>query len=250
MFFFAALKAQNMLLLGALCFKTWKITMIEVLKKSWSEFLGQLGPLVLATLPWMLAAVALGAAITSFGEVFNGFLVFIIAVAEMVLQAMVAFAGLQALFKSRSEGVEVTSGKVFVYVIAASYIGVAIMFGMMFFVIPGIIIMAASFFAPIYILKENQGPVEAVASSASLLQGKVFHVTLLICGLWLAILAIEYVINLVLGMLPLPVILTNTVTSSLVLVVGLITLPVMVNLQSYLVEEHNKKIQPTPEGAG
>ncbi len=123
------------------------------------------------------------------------------------------------------------------------------MLGMMFFIIPGIIIMAASFFAPIYILQEGQGPIEAVASSASLLQGKVFHVTLLLSGVWLAIYAFEYVVGLIFGVLPVPGVLTNAFTSSLLLLVGLVTLPVMVHLKTHLVAEHNKQMQPTPDGA-
>lgn len=224
--------------------------MIEVLKESWSEFLSQLKPLVIATLPWILAMVALGAVSTTFGENLNGFLVFLLSVVGIVLQAMVAFAGLQVLFKSRSEEVEVTSGKIIIYIITATYIDIATMLGMMFFIIPGIIIMAASFFSPIYILQENQGPIEAVASSASLLQGKVFHVTFLLCSVWLAIYAIEYVVGLAFGILPLPAVLTNAATTGLLIIVGLVTLPVMVHLKKHLAAEHNKEMQPTPDGAG
>ena len=224
--------------------------MLEVLKASWSEFLDQLNSLFIATVPWMLAVVALGAVSIAFGENFDGFVVFLIAVTQMVLQTMLTFAGLRVLFKVKNEEVEVTSSKIIIYFIAAIYIGVATMLGMMLFIVPGIIIMAASFFVPIYILQENQGPIEAVASSASLLQGKVLHVTLLLCSIWLAIFLIDYVASLALGMLPIPTVLTKSVTSTLLLVIGLITLPVMVNLKSHLVEEHSKRKQPTPDSAG
>lgn len=224
--------------------------MIEVLKESWSEFLAQLKPLLIATWPWILAAVALGATSNMFGDHLNGFVVFLISVIEIVLQAMIAFAGLQVLLKYRGEVVEVTPGKIIIFIIAAVYIGIATMLGMMFFIIPGIIIMAASFFAPVYILEDNQGPIEAVASSASLLQGKILHVTLLLCGVWLAIYAIEYTAGLLFGVLPVPDLLINAITSSLLMVVGLVTLPVMVRLKTHLVAEHNKQMQPTPDGAG
>lgn len=216
--------------------------MIEVLKGAWLEFLAQLKPLAIATFPWILSAVALDAAATIFSESINGFVVFLISVVEIILQAMVVFVGLQVLFKSRGEKVEVTAGKIIIYIIAASYIGIATMLGMIFFLIPGIIIMAASFFAPIYILQEGQGPIEAVASSASLLQGRIFHVTLLLCSIWLVIYAIEYAVGLVFRVFPAPVILTNTVTSSLLLLVKLVALPVMIHLKMHLVAEHNKQL--------
>ena len=219
--------------------------MIEVLKESWSEFLAQLKPLLIATWPWILTALVLGTASTMFSDHLNGFVVFLISVLEIVLQAMVAFAGLKVLLKSRGEMVEVTSRKIIIYIIAVVYIGIATMLGMMLLIIPGIIIMAASFFAPVYILQDNQGPIEAVASSASLLQGKVLHVTLLLSGVWLAIYAIEYTAGLLFGVLPVPGLLINAITSSLLMVVGLVTLPVMVRLQTYLVAEHNKQMQPT-----
>ncbi|WP_156948466.1 hypothetical protein [Marinobacterium jannaschii] len=224
--------------------------MLEVLKESWSEFLVQLKPLVIATLPWIVAVVALSAVSTVFSEKLNGFVEFLLSAVEMILQAMVAFAGLQVLFKSRGEAVEVTSAKIIIYIMAAAYIGIATMLGMMIFIILGVIIMAASFFAPIYILQENQGPIEAVASSASLLQGRVFRVTFLLCGVWLAIYAIEYVLILVFGMLPISGIIANIVTSGLVQIIGLMTLPVMVQFKTHLVAEQSKKIQPMPDSAG
>jgi len=223
--------------------------MIEVLKESWSEFLVQLKPLIIATSPWILALVALGAFSLVLSDYINGFIFFLIPVIKLILQAMIAFAGLQVLFKNRGAGVEVTSGKILIYIVAAIYIGVATMLGMMFFIIPGLIIMAASFFAPIFILKNGEGPIEAVASSASLLQGRVVHVTFLLCGVWLAIYAIEYAVSFIFGLFPAPEILVTAIASALLLVVGLFTLPVMVNLHSHLVAEHNKQMQPTPDGA-
>jgi hypothetical protein len=216
--------------------------MIEVLKESWSEFLVRFKVLFMATLPWILSVIVLRGIASTLSDSISYFIFFLISVVELILQAMIAFAGLQVLFKNRGAKVEVTSGKIITYIIAVTYIEIATMLGM-FFIILGFIIMAASFFAPIYIFKEHQGPIEAVASSASLLQGKVLHVTLLLCGVWLAIYAVKYVASLIFGLLPAPDLLATTIISALLLVVDLVTLPVMVNLHTYLVAEHNKQIQ-------
>jgi len=163
---------------------------------------------------------------------------------------MIAFTGLRALFKQRSTNIKVSTGKVLIYIFASIYIGVATMLGLMLFIIPGLIIMAASFFVPIFVLKDGQGPIEAVASSASLLRGNIFKVTLFLCILWLGIMAVEYIVNLLFSFLAAPELLASAITSGLLLVIGLVTLPVMVNFHEFLTIEHNTTIQPTPEGAG
>ncbi len=224
--------------------------MIELLKGSWTEFLEQLKPLIIVTGPWILAVVGLGAVSTVLGEKVSGLVLFLFLVIELILQAMIAFAGLQLLFKNRGVYIEVNPKKIIIYIVATTYIGIAAALGMVFFIIPGLIIMAASFFAPIYILKENQGPLEAVASSAALLQGKILHVTILLCGVWLAVYAVEYAAGFILDLVPLPEVLVSTVTTAMLIVVGLVVLPIMVNLQMYLLAERNKEVQLAPDDAG
>ena len=209
--------------------------MIEVFKESWLEFLSQFKSLIIATLPWTFAVVMLRVVFSILSDSINSFICFLMLIVELILQAMITFAGLQVLFKSRGTEVEVTSGKIITYIIAVTYIGIATILGMMFFIIPGLIIMSASFFVPIYILRDHQGPIEAVASSASLLQGKMLHVTLLLCGMWLAIYAVEGAASFLFSLLPVPDLLITTITSSLLLVVSLVTLPVMFNLHTHLV---------------
>ena len=224
--------------------------MVKLLKESWIEFLEQLKPLIIVTGPWMLAVVGLGAVSVALGEKVSGFVLLLFLVIELILQAMIAFAGLQLLFKNRGVYIEVNPKKIIIYIVATIYIGIAAALGMVFFIIPGLIIMAASFFAPIYILKENQGPLEAVASSAALLQGKILHVTILLCGVWLALYAVEYTAGFILDLVPLPEVLVSTVTTAMLIVVGLVVLPIMVNLQMYLLAERNKEVQLEPDGAG
>ena len=224
--------------------------MVKLLKESWIEFLEQLKPLIIVTGPWMLAVVGLGAVSVALGEKVSGFVLLLFLVIELILQAMIAFAGLQLLFKNRGVYIEVNPKKIIIYIVATIYIGIAAALGMVFFIIPGLIIMAASFFAPIYILKENQGPLEAVASSAALLQGKILHVTILLCGVWLALYAVEYTSGFILDLVPLPEVLVSTVTTAMLIVVGLVVLPIMVNLQMYLLAERNKEVQLEPDGAG
>ena len=224
--------------------------MIELLKESWTEFLEQLKPLIIVTGPWMLAVVGLGAVSTALGEKVSGFILFLFWVVELILQAMIAFAALQLLFKNRGVCIEVNAKKIIIYIVATIYIGIVVALGMVFFSIPGLIVLAASFFAPIFILKENQGPLEAVASSAALLQGKILHVTILLCGVWLALYAVEYAAGFIFDLVPVPEVLVSTVATAMLMVAGLVVLPVMVNLQIYLLAGRNKEVKLAPDGAG
>ncbi|MCV6623231.1 MAG: hypothetical protein OIF51_15930 [Cellvibrionaceae bacterium] len=142
--------------------------MIRVLKESWLEFLEQLKPLLLATSPWIIAVMALDATYILFSEELNSSVILLVLLSEIILKAMIVFAGLQVLFRSRGCSVEMTTGKLIIYGVAATFTGIATVLGMMLFVIPGIVVMAASFFMPVYILKENQGPIEAIASGVIL----------------------------------------------------------------------------------
>ena len=213
--------------------------MISIIKESWFEFLAQLKPLITATAPWILAAVALEAILSALSDDINGFIFFLFLVVGSIPKAMIAFTGLQALFRNKGVEIEVTSGKIITLILASIYIGIAVIFGFLFFVLPSLIVMAASFFVPIYILKYGQGPIEAVASSASLLQGKILHVTLLLCCVWLAIYAVQFIIRFGCGVLPVPDIVTLVISTSVSLIVGLVTLPVMINLQAHLEVEHS-----------
>jgi len=70
------------------------------------------------------------------------------------------------------------------------YIGVSISLGLLFFIIPGLIILGVSLFYSIYIIKYDQGPIEAVASSVDVVKTSIIRVTVMIIALsatWVAL---------------------------------------------------------------
>lgn len=223
---------------------------INLLKESWSGFIKQPKPLILVTAPWVVAVVLLDIGIEAVSGQIGLALLFLMSVISLVLYTMIMFAGLQLLYKNQGIILKITVRKVLIYIMASTYISIATVLGLMLFVIPGLIVVAVSCIVPIYIIKDQQGPIEAVASSASLLNGHIMIIALLLCGVWLLLSAIEYITALALGLILIPELFTSAISLSVALVVGLFTLPFMVNIHSYLEAENNKAMQSTPENAG
>lgn len=98
--------------------------------------------------------------------------------------SLLAMFGFVVLLKSKNINVELTSGKVFTYLFAMLFIGLASLLGYMLLLIPGLIILSVSAFTALFILHEDQGPIEAMASSTSLLGANWVKFTLLFSALW------------------------------------------------------------------
>src|SRR5690606_4060283 len=169
--------------------------MIPVVKKSLSEFKNSLPGMVVAAIPWIGAAILLAILSYVFSESLTGAIGYLLmTIVGLVVQGLIAFSALRVLYKRREVDIAISQKKVLTYLFAMIYIGIAASMGFILLVVPGIVIMAACFFVPVYILKDGQGPIESVASSATLLQGRVLHVTLLLCCIWAAILISDYII--------------------------------------------------------
>lgn len=208
----------------------------SILKESWNEFSTRSIPLAKAAGPYILASVLAGAIVNVFFPNLGVFASFVISVAILVLESMVVLAGIKYLYSEREINIEISSTKVMVYLLAAMYVGIASTLGFFFFVIPGVIIMAVTFLMPIYILKDSQGPIEAVASSASIMKECFVQVTLFLLAIWAAI---EYVIGFIFGFIPIPVVIVSSITAAISLLIGLYPLTVMVALYTCLESEHN-----------
>lgn len=211
----------------------------SILKESWDEFTTRFVPLTKATGPYIVAVVLTGAIVNTFLPDLSVFVSLIISIGILVLESMVILAGLKYLYSEREITLEISSNKIMVYLFAAMYVGIASTLGFFFFVIPGIIIMAVTFLMPIYILKDSQGPIEAVASSASIMKDCFVQVTLFLLGVWVAIAVVEYVVGFIFGFIPIPAVIINSISTVISLVIGLYSLTVMVALYTRLESEHN-----------
>jgi len=80
--------------------------------------------------------------------------------------------------------------RLFIIWFSTLYIGVAISLGFLLFIIPGLIILGVSLFYSIYIVKFDQGPIEAVASSVDVAKTSIIRVTVMVIALsavWIAL---------------------------------------------------------------
>jgi hypothetical protein len=206
------------------------MNILGVLKEAWLEFTTQLQPMAIAAAPYISAIFALelllrhliptdGYALNTAGSLAN-----------TVLHAMVLFSGLQVLFARRGEPLVVTTRIVVTYLVASTYIGLAIVIGLFLFVIPGLIVMAVTYLTPIYILKHAQGPIEAVASSASAMRDCILPVMALFLGLSFLEAGIEMCLTYAADMIELPNIIAQLVIAGIGIIASLFMLTLMVKV--------------------
>jgi uncharacterized membrane protein len=108
----------------------------------------------------------------------------------IVLMAMFAF---KAILRVKGIYVEITISKFWIYLFSSLFVGLAITIGYMFFIVPGLIILALSVFVPVFILYKNQGPIESIASSSSYLEGNLLLQTIMFSALWSIPTIVDYV---------------------------------------------------------
>jgi amino acid transporter len=116
------------------------------------------------------------------------------------------------------------------YLVASTYIGLAIVIGLFLFVIPGLIVMAVTYLTPIYILKHAQGPIEAVASSASAMRDCILPVMALFLGLSFLEAGIEMCLTYAADMIELPNIIAQLVIAGIGIIASLFMLTLMVKV--------------------
>jgi len=206
----------------------------KVLKDSWSEYTLKLLPLLITTGPFIIATVVAGVLAEFFITEDSAFFSFTVTVIILTLQALVTLSGIKFLYKQRETTLEISIEKIAIYLFAALYVGIVTTLGLVIFIIPGIIIMAVTFLMPIFILKDGQGPIESVASSAALVKDYLVQITLLLCGIWLIVGIIEYLATTALHFTPIPSILANGIAAALSLVIGLYSLTLMIAIYSQL----------------
>lgn len=104
-------------------------------------------------------------------------------VVSQTLSAIAIFIGITICLSKASEKFDwskVGGGRLFVIWFSTLYISLAAMLGMLLFIIPGVLILAVSFFYAIYIVEFNQGPIEALVSSVEVAKESWFRLTVMV----------------------------------------------------------------------
>lgn len=162
---------------------------------------------------------------------------------ETIVTVFLALYSFISLFKSRNIEISLSGGKIFVLWFASMFIALASSIATLFLVIPGLIILALSIFTPIFILYKNEGPIEAIASSSSHMQGQLLKSTCVFTAFW----AVPVVFNYALLHLPLNLALFSVVSVVTSSIVGYFIYSVAFNAYFELETTHNKSIQPSTE---
>lgn len=111
---------------------------------------------------------------------------------EALATVFLALYSFSSLFKNRNIKLTLSAGKIFVFWFASLFISFASSIATLFFIIPGLIILALSIFVPIFILYKNEGPIEAIASSSSYMQDQILKLTTIFTLLWGVPMIFEY----------------------------------------------------------
>jgi hypothetical protein len=111
---------------------------------------------------------------------------------EMLATVLLALFSFISLFQSRNIEISLSARKIFVFWFASVFITIASSIATLFFLIPGLIILALSIFVPIFILYKNEGPIEAIASSSTHMRGQLLKLTSVFTLLWGIPLVFDY----------------------------------------------------------
>lgn len=217
-----------------------------LLKDSWNEFSDQFFQLLMVTSPYIALTVFLSM-LSAVGVVIESGLIWPIFVLSFIIQAMIFLAGLKYLYKQRGVQLALTTSVLINYVISMVVVGFAALCGLLLLVLPGLIVISLSFISPIYLLKEQQGPIEAISSSVSLLKQHLAKVTVLVIGLSIVFGLIDYSTTKLFNIVGIPDVFIFGVTSVLSCVLWLFSLPIMIRLYSILTSEHNQEFNGTPQ---
>ncbi len=197
-----------------------------LIKDSWEELTFQYSALLLATGHYISVAVLISMEVGPFA--IKDPFVFILS--QIVLQALVALEGLKCLYLQRGIQLSIDIHILINYLISNLVLGVATFFGVILLVIPGLMIMSLSFIAPIYILKDLQGPLEAIFSSVSVLRKNRGKVTVLVSSMVAVLVLIDYLASSIFSLLNIPPHIKLGIETAISLILWVLSLPLMVNL--------------------
>ena len=111
--------------------------------------------------------------------------------ASWVLMAFANAHGLRLMLQARhmSSGGPLTVVTFVLFMALSGYIMVATALAAFLLLVPAFTVIAATALSPVFVLDQQQGPFEAIASSAECTKGNLFRIACIIVLFWLALIA-------------------------------------------------------------
>jgi len=210
-----------------------------LLKESWEEYTYQFSYLLLATAPYIFVSV-LVALVSGSGVLSGSAFIWLSLFLTLILQAMILLVGLKYLYLKRGIQLSINSRNLINYLVAALVTSVATILGFVLLILPGLVVMSLLMITPIYVLKEGQGPLEAISSSLLALKGIWWQVTILFSLILMVFGLLDYLVTNVAGFMTIPEFIIAGISSALNSVLWLFSLPLIINLYNNQSTEHNQ----------
>lgn len=154
------------------------LTTKQILASALSLYKRALPSLAKTTLPLL----ALGEVINLFADSSSEPTSFFATAASGLAGLLASARALSLFFRTEFSGTSatVTPASFLLFLLAEAYVSVAVGLGMLLLVLPGLVILSATFLAPALALAYRQGPIGAVASSSEYTKGNVLPICLAI----------------------------------------------------------------------
>jgi len=154
------------------------LTTKQILASALSLYKRALPSLAKTTLPLL----ALGEVINLFADSSSESASFFATAASGLAGLLASARALSLFFRTEFSGASatVTPASFLLFLLAGAYVSVAVGLGMLLLVLPGLVILSATFLAPALALAYRQGPISAVASSSEYTKGNVLPICLAI----------------------------------------------------------------------
>jgi len=94
-----------------------------------------------------------------------------------VMEAIITLTATNILLKN-SPFQSINSKVVFIYLFTFAYISIAVLFGLLVLIIPGLFVLSSSMVVQIYILNNGCNPLQAIDNSIELLRGNLIKITI------------------------------------------------------------------------
>ena len=215
----------------------------EILRNTLFVLRVHLISLVSATSLYILIAIGINSLLQISTQSSESFpILLLLPVVEMVLSALITFAGLRYFLNSEDGPLEINRTKILNYIFTAFFISIATTLGFLLLIIPGIIIVSVSILYPVYILKDNDGVFKSIDKSIDALKGNLVTVCLAVCIFYFCLYLLTYVVAFVFQLVSLNAYLSIFIGNILSYLLGLILIPFIFVIYEASNETSNKEV--------
>jgi hypothetical protein len=220
-----------------------KMKLSDILSKTFLAIRLHFVKLVEVTGLYIIIAIVLGAALQNFAQSSSSVLLaFVVATAQMVLAALITFVGIRHLLEPEEMPLIINKSKIFNYLIAAIFISIATTLGMMFLVIPGLIVATASILYPVYILKDGENAFNSIEKSIDAVKGNIATLCIAYCVFYVLIYGVSFLSTYALSILPVHTLLRNIFVIAISHVLNLLYIPFIVVIYNATVQVHGNQV--------